>query len=117
PAARRRANGLLPGDAVPAPRRGVVEQRVVSAADEVARRVEVHVHPLDDHAFLPLDLLGLEARIADHVDEDVERDVTMLRGRLEVVARVLLAGERVELAPDRVDLAGELARGGTPLRA
>ena len=51
--------------------------------------------------------------MAKHVDEDVERDVSVLGRALHVVAGVLLAGERVELAPDRVDLTGELP-GGRP---
>ena len=40
--------------------------------DVVAWRVVVHVHLLDDHALLALDLLRLELRVAEHVDEDVE---------------------------------------------
>ena len=88
------------------------EQLVVDAADEVARRVEVHVHLLDDHALLALDVLGLELRVAEHVDEHVERDVAGLGRAIHVVAGVLRAGEGVELAADRVDLAGDVARVG-----
>jgi len=86
-----------------------VEERVVDSADEVARRVEVHVHLLDDHALLAIDLLRVEARVADHVDEHVERHVAGAGGALDVVAGELLAGERVELPADAVDL-GEMAR-------
>ena len=93
------------------PERAVaVEELVVDPVDVVARRVVVHVHLLDDHALLALDLLGVELRVAEHVDEDVERRVAVLGRALHVVARVLLAGEGVELAADRVDLAGDLAR-------
>ena len=87
-----------------------VEEILVDAADEVARRVVVHVHLLDDDALLALDLLGVEPRVAQHVDEHVERDVARTRGALDVVARVLLAGERVELAADPVDLRRDVAR-------
>ena len=115
--ARRAAHGLLAADDVPAERLVAVEELLVDAADEVARRVEVHVHLLDDHALLALDLLGVEARVAQHVDEHVERDVAMLGRALDVVGGVLLAGERVELAADRVDLACDVARARPALRA
>ena len=86
-----------------------VEERVVDSADEVARRVEVHVHLLDDHALLALDLVGIELGAADHVDEHVERDAARLRCAPDVITGVLLAREGVELAPDRVDFAGDVA--------
>ena len=60
---------------------------------------------------------GVELRVAEHVDDHVERDVAVLGRALDVVPRVLLARERVELAADRVDLAGDVARGRPPLRA
>ena len=105
----------LRADDVAAERLVAAEERLVDAADEVARRVEVHVHLLDDHALLALDLLRVEAGVAEHVDEDVERDVAVLGRALDVVRRVLLAGEGVELAADRVDLAGDVARARPPL--
>ena len=107
---------LLAADDVPAERLVAVEELLVHAADEVARRVVVHVHLLDDHAFLTLDLVGVELGVAEHVDEHVERDVARLRGALDVVAGVLLAGESVELAADRVDLHGDVAGGRPALR-
>ena len=103
------AHRLLRPDDVPAERLVAVEERVVDAVDVVARRVVVHVHLLDDDALLALDLLGVELRVAEHVDEDVERSVAVLGRALDVVAGVLLAGEGVELAADRVDLAGDVA--------
>ena len=71
------ADRLLAADDVPAERLVAVEERLVDAADEVARRVEVHVHLLDDHALLALDLLRVEAGVAEHVDEHVERRVAV----------------------------------------
>ena len=94
-----------------------VEEALVDAADEVARRVEVHVHLLDDDALLAVDLLGVEARVADHVDEHVERHVAGAGSALDVVARVLLAGEGVELAADPVDLGRDVAGRRAPLGA
>src|SRR6266508_2208871 len=55
------------------------------------------------------DLLGIELGVAQHVDEDVERDIARLGGALDVVPGVLLAGEGVELAADGVDLLGDVA--------
>src|SRR6185436_128839 len=66
----RGADGLLAPDDVPAERLVAVEELLVDAADEVARRVVVHVHLLDDHALLALDLVLGELRVAEHVDED-----------------------------------------------
>ena len=110
-------HGLLATDDVPAERLVAEQEALVHAVDEVAGRVEVHVHLLDDHALLPLDLVRGEAGIAEHVDEDVERDVAVLGRALDVVRRVLLAGEGVELAADRVDLTGDLAGAGPPFGA
>ena len=108
--ARRGAHRLLRADDVPAERLVAVEELVVHALEVVAGRVVVHVHLLDDHALLAVDLLGIELGVAEHVDEHVERRVAVLGRALHVVAGVLLAGEGVELAADRVDLAGDLAR-------
>src|SRR5262245_54493492 len=75
----RRVPDRLPApDDVPTERLVAVEQLLVQAADEIARRVEVHVHLLDDDALLALDLLRIELRVTEHVDEDVERDVARL---------------------------------------
>ena len=90
---------------------------MVDAADVVPRRVEVHVHLLDDHALLALDLLGVELRVAEHVDEDVEGAAPVLGGTLDVVPRVLLAGEGVELRADPVDLVADDLRRRPVLRA
>ena len=106
---RRVAHRLLAADDVPPERLVAVEELLVHAADVVARRVEVHVHLLDDHALLAVDFLCVEPGVAQHVDEHVERDVAVLGCALDVVRRVLLAGEGVELAADRVDLACDVA--------
>src|SRR3954470_16534096 len=114
--AARVPNGFLAADDVPAERLIAVEELLVHTADEVPRRVVVHVHLLGDHAFLALDLVGVELGVPEHVHEDVERDVPRLRGALDVVARVLLARESVELAADRIDLHGDVASRRPSLR-
>ena len=111
------ADRLLAADDVPAERLVAVEELLVDAADEVARRVEVHVHLLDDHALLAVDLLRLELRVAEHVGEHVERLIAVVGGAADVVARVLLAREGVELAAEAVDLHADVARGRTALGA
>src|SRR5215218_277220 len=115
--ARRTTDRLLPPDDVPPEGRVPVDELVEDAGDIVARRIEVHVHLLDDHALLALDLVGVELRVPEHVDEHVERMLPMLGGALDVVPRVLLAGEGVELGADPVELEPDLLRCGTPLRA
>ena len=114
---RRASDSLLAADDVPAERLVAVEERLVHAADEVARGVEVHVHLLDDHTLLAVDLLRVEGRVAEHVDEDVERDVARLGGALDVVPGQLLARAGVELAADPVDLGGDVAGRGPALGA
>ena len=53
--------------------------------------------------------------MAQHVGEDVERDTAMLGCALDVVARVFLAGERVELPADAVDRHADVACGRAPV--
>ena len=115
--ARRRADGLLRADHVPAERLVAVEMALPDVADVAPRRIGVHVHLLDDHALLAVDLVAVEARVAEHVDEHVERDVTGLGRALHVVARELLAREGVELPSDRVDLGRDVPGRRPPLGA
>ena len=114
---RRRADRVLvPDDR--AAERGVAEAEVVVDVRQVLhRRVEVHVHLLDDHALLALDLVRIEAGVEEHVREHVERLRRLLAGALDVVARVLLAREGVEVGAHRVDLEADVARRRTPLGA
>ena len=114
--ARRRLDGLARSDDVPAQGLIGVQEPVVDVSDVALRRVEVHVHLLEDHALLLRDLVLVEARVEEHVGEHVERDIPGLRAAAHVVAGELLAGERVELTPDRVDLGRDRARGRPPLR-
>ena len=114
--AGRGPNRLLGADDVPPEGLVAVDVALPDVADVAPRRVGVHVHLLDDDALLALDLVGVEAGVAKHVDEHVERDVTGLGGALDVVRGHLLAGERVELAADRVDLGRDVPGRRSPFR-
>ena len=115
--AGRGLDRLLRPERLPAERVVAEHQRLVDRADVVARGVLVHVHLLEDHALLALDLLGVEAGVAEHVEQHVEGGVAPLAGAADVVARVLLRGEGVELAADPVDQGRQVARGRAALRA
>ena len=108
---------LLGAERLPAERVVAEHQRLVDRADVVARGVLVHVHLLQDHALLAVDLLGVELRVAEHVEQHVERGVAVRAGAADVVARVLLRGEGVELAADPVDQRRQVARRRAPLGA
>ena len=110
---RRRFDGLLRAEDVPSERLVVVQEPVVDASDVALRVVEIDVHLLEDHTLLLRDLGLVEPRVQEHVGEHVEGHVACLRTAFHVVAGDLLARERVELAPDGVDLRGDRARGGT----
>jgi hypothetical protein len=65
---------------------------------------------LDDDRALAVDLFLGEERLREDVGEEVERERQVLVQDLRVVAGVLLAGERVQHAADRVDLFRDLRR-------
>ena len=71
--------------------------------DEIVGRVLDHLDLFEDHLLLALDLVGRERRAQDDVGEEVDRERQVLVEHLDVVARVFLGRERVELAADRVD--------------
>ena len=85
-----------------------VREQVVHA---VARVVLGHRDLFEDDAALDVDVLLEDQRAGEHVADDVdgERQVGVEHAR--VVARVLLRGERVHLAADRVDRGGDVQRG------
>ena len=76
--------------------------------DEVVGRVLDHLDLFDDDFLLALDVLGAERRVADDIGEDVDRERQMLVEDFDVVARVLLGGERVELPADGVNRLGNI---------
>ena len=72
--------------------------------DEIVRRVLDHLDLFEDDLLLALDLRGLELGPAHDVRQQIDRNRQVLVEHLDVVAGVLLRGERVELAADRIDL-------------
>ena len=78
---------------------------------EVVGRVLDGADLLDDDVLLAGDLVGIEARMRQDVGQHVEpeRDVGLEHAR--VIGRHLDAGAGIEIAADRLDLLGDLARG------
>ena len=76
---------------------------------EVGRLVLVHEDLFEDDLALGLDLVGPEGRRPHDVGEDVEAELEVLVEQAGVEGRVLLGGEGVHVAADRVDRLGDLA--------
>jgi hypothetical protein len=83
---------------------------------QVVRRVLHHLDLFEDDLLFLLDVGRIEGGVRDQIGEDVDGDRQVLVEHLHVVARVLLGGERVELAADRVHFLGD-AFGGPPVGA
>ena len=87
----------------PAERMVLPESLREELVDEIVGRVLDHLDLFDDDLLLALDVVGRERRVADDVGQDVDGERQVLVEHLDVVARVFLRGERVELAADRID--------------
>ena len=71
--------------------------------DEIVGRVLDHLDLFEDDLLLALDLLVGERGLHHDVGEQIDRERQVLVEHLDVVAGVLLRGERVELPADRID--------------
>ena len=78
--------------------------------DEVVGGVVHHLHFLEDHRLLPLDIAGVEARTQEHVGEKIGRHLQMLIEHAHVEAGVLLGREGVHVAAHGVDGARDVFR-------
>ena len=87
----------------PAQRVPVPEPLREELVDEVVGRVLDHLDLFEDHLLLALDVVGPEGRIEHDVGQDVPGVRQVLVEHLDVVARVLLRRERIEVAAERVD--------------
>ncbi len=77
---------------------------------EVVGRIGRCADLLHDHALLALQLGLVEGGLGENVGEDIEREPDVLAEHAREVARHLVAGRRIEVAADRLDLLGDLAR-------
>ena len=92
------------------PQRVVREERLVEdLVHQVGRLVLVHVDLFEDDLALGLDLVRAERRRPHDVAEDVEAQLEVLVDQAGVEGRVLLGGEGVHVAADRVDGLGDVA--------
>ena len=95
-----------------APERVVREHRIGELLlDHVHGLVTVHENLFEDHLTLRVDLFGPQRGPAEDVAEDVQTELDVLGQRPHVKGRVLLGRVGVHVAPDRVDLLGDLACG------
>ena len=104
-AAQDRAAQGVPGPDLPC------EQIV----DDVVGRVLDHLDLLQDDRFLALQLVGVEERVQEDVGQEIDGERQVLVEDLDVEAGMLLGGEGVHLAADRVHGASDrlgAARGG-----
>ena len=76
-----------------------------------------HVELFEDDAALFFDVLGVEAGVAEHVDEEVEGLGEVGEGDPGPVGRDLLVGGAVECASDALDGLGDLLGEGSLLGA
>ena len=70
---------------------------------EIVGRVLDHLDLFEDHLLLAPDLFLDKRRTHDDVREQLDGERQVLVEHFDVVARVLLRGERVELAANRID--------------
>ena len=70
--------------------------------DQVVGRVLHHLDLLEHDRLFALELLGVEDRVEEDVGQEVNRERQVLVEHLDVEAGVLLGGEGVHLATDRV---------------
>jgi hypothetical protein len=94
----------------PAQRMALPERLGENLVDEVVRRVLDHLDLFEDDLLLAFDVALVERGAKDDVRQDVDRKRQMLVEHLDVIARVLFGGKRVELAANGVDRLGDLFR-------
>src|SRR5581483_370941 len=92
-------------------RMALPELEVEEVVDEVVGRVLGLRDLLEHDLALAVDFGGVEDRVEEEAGEQLGCHREVLAEHLGVVAGVLLAGERVEHAADRVDFLGDLCRG------
>ena len=82
--------------------------------DQIVGRVLDHLDLFDDDLLLALDVDRRKRGIEHDIRQDVDGQRQMLVEHLDVVARVFLGREGVELTADRVDRLGDVLRAARP---
>ncbi len=103
-------HGLLGSQDGPAERVVRPERLREELHDEVVGGVLDHVDLFEDDLLLLGHLRGVEERVEDDVAEDLDREGQVLVEHLEVERGVLLGGEGVHVAADRVHLGRDALR-------
>ncbi len=106
-----------PGDGLRGAQDGPAQRVVLPEAlreqlvDQQVGVVLVHLDLFQNHAALALDVGVGENRVEDQVGEHVQGDGHVVSQRLDVEADGFLAGEGVQVAADRIHLAGNVLGG------
>ncbi len=107
--ARHRGDRLLAAEHLTAERMLGEERVGEQVVHEIVGRVVAHPDLFEDHLPLGLDVVGAEGGVPQHVGQDVERELELRVGDAHVEHGVLVGGERVHLAADRLDRLRDLA--------
>ena len=99
----KRFDRLRPAEDGPAQRMVLPETLRKQLVHEVIGRVLDHLDLLEDHLLLAFDVFDSERRIHHDVREDVDGERQMLVQHFDVVARVFLCGESIQLTADGID--------------
>ena len=76
--------------------------------DQIIRLVVAPLDLFQDDVLLPRQFLGVNVGVQEHVGEHVNGKRDMFGEDADVVAGALFGGEGVDVAPDRVNLVGDL---------
>ena len=115
-AAVERAHGLARAEDRTADRLAGIRRLLQPVEHEVVGRVLGGADLLHDHVLLALQFLRIERRLGQDVGQHVERERHVGLEHARVIGGGLVTGRGVEIAADRLDLLGDLAR-GAPRRA
>ena len=110
PVLGQRFDGVLGAEDRPSERVTRPEILREQLMDEVVRRVLDHLDLFEDDLLFPADILAAERRVHDDVRQHLDGQRQMLVEDLEVVAGVLLGGERVHLAANGIDRLSDVLR-------
>jgi hypothetical protein len=76
--------------------------------DKVVGIILVHFDLFQDYAAFPGYVFGIEYRVQNEIGENFKSDGNIFILNLDIKANAFLGGERVHIAADGIDLAGDL---------